>query len=202
MKNFHLRTLHEEIEPAVFTTEHWNMKILHLKIASEGVPETLEFLKEAWHRFLPQRPFDYEFLDARLDFYYREEIRLGQIFGTFSLIAIFVACLGLVGLSSFMIQLRTREIGVRKVLGSSVSNIALLLFSEFSKLVIASNLIALPIAFYLLGRWLESFPYRIQLGIEPFLLSGIITIVASLTTISFHTFRAATTNPINALRTE
>ncbi|MCY3869619.1 MAG: ABC transporter permease [Gemmatimonadetes bacterium] len=202
VKNFHLRTLHEEIEPAVFTTEHWNMKILHLKIASEGVPETLEFLKETWHRFLPQRPFDYEFLDARLDFYYREEIRLGQIFGTFSLIAIFVACLGLVGLSSFMIQLRTREIGVRKVLGASVSNIVLLLFSEFSKLIVASNLIALPIAFYLLSRWLESFPYRIQLGIEPFLLSGIITIVASLTTISFHAFRAATTNPINALRTE
>lgn len=202
VKNFHLRTLHEEIEPAVFTTEHWNMKILHLKIASEGVPETLEFLKKTWHRFLPQRPFDYEFLDARLDFYYREEIRLGQIFGTFSFIAIFVACLGLVGLSAFVIQLRTREIGVRKVLGASVSSIVLLLFNEFSKLIVASNLIALPIAFYLLGRWLESYPYRIQLGIEPFLLSGIITIVVSFTTISFHAFRAATTNPINALRTE
>lgn len=178
------------------------MKILHLKIASAGAPETLEFLKKTWHRFLPQRPFDYEFLNARLDFYYREEIRLGQIFSVFSFIAIFVACLGLVGLSAFIIQLRTREIGVRKVLGASVSSIVLLLFNEFSKLIVASNLIALPIAFYLLGRWLESYPYRIQLGIEPFLLSGIITIVVSFTTISFHAFRAATTNPINALRTE
>ena len=133
----------------------------------------------------------------------RNEFRYWDtIFGVFSFIAIFVACLGLVGLSAFVIQLRTREIGVRKVLGASVSSIVLLLFNEFSKLIIASNLIALPIAFYLLGRWLESYPYRIQLGIEPFLLSGIITVVVSFTTISFHAFRAATTNPINALRTE
>ncbi len=133
----------------------------------------------------------------------RNEFRYWDtIFGVFSFIAIFVACLGLVGLSAFVIQLRTREIGVRKVLGASVSSIVLLLFNEFSKLIVASNLIALPIAFYLLGRWLESYPYRIQLGIEPFLLSGIITVVVSFTTISFHAFRAATTNPINALRTE
>ncbi len=150
----------------------------------------------------PGNPFEYNFLDEFFDRQYKADIQTEQIFGLFTFLSIFISCLGLIGLSSLMTIQRTKEIGVRKVLGASIQSLLVLLSKEFLKWVIIANVIALPIAYYLMNKWLQDFAYRINISWWVFVLSGGIALVIALATVSFQAIKAATANPVKSLRYE
>ncbi len=201
VKDFHYQSLHHEIEPLIIMTGNW-FEYFAIRIRSDDVADTLSFLKTQWKEIAPNKPFDYFFLDDDYDKLYRAEKQIGTLFGLFSILAIFVASLGLFGLASFTAQLRIKEIGIRKVLGASVSNLVLMLSKEFALLVGIANLIAWPIAYYAMHRWLQDFAYRIDLEIWAFVLSGFLALFIALTTVSYQAYKVARTNPVDALRYE
>jgi len=147
-------------------------------------------------------PFEFSFLDTIYNDQYRNEKRVGRVFTIFTFFALFVACLGLLGLASFAAEQRTKEIGIRKVLGASVPGIILMMSREFTRWVLLANLIAWPIAYYIMHRWLQSFAYRSDIGFLVFILAGLIAIVIALLTVGFQAFKAATANPVDSLRYE
>lgn len=202
VKDFHSRPMNEKIEPFAIVWRPFQFRNLGFKIRPEALPTILPFLEKTWNRFLPNRPFVHVFLDEDFDALYRKEMNLMQIFGLFSLLAIFVSCLGLFGLVAFMAERRTKEIGVRKVLGASTTNLTLLLSNEFTKLVAVANLVAWPLAYYAMDLWLQQYAYRIQLGLGVFVISGILALAIALGTISYQAIKAARANPIDSLRYE
>ncbi|MCY3766982.1 MAG: hypothetical protein OXH06_16300, partial [Gemmatimonadetes bacterium] len=164
--------------------------------------ETMNFLKATWKRFVPDRPFNYHFLDERIDSLYRKEIRHGQMFGIGAFLAIFVACLGLLGFASFSAEQRTKEIGIRKVSGASVGSIVVLLVSDNLKWVVIANAVAWPLAYYLASNWLQRFAHRVDLTLEPFMLGGFtVFFIATLTT-GYLALKAAAANPVDSLKCE
>lgn len=204
LKDFHFKPLHQKIEPLVarLIRPPWMPNYLSLKINPENIPETLLFLEEKFKEFSPDYPFEYSFLDERINNAYKSEQKLGKIFNYFALIALFIACLGLFGLASFTSEQRTKEIGIRKVVGASVSKIFVLLSKEFIKRILIANIIAWPIAYFAMNKWLQNFAYRINIGIGIFLISGLIALVIAMLTISCQSIKAATANPVDALRYE
>ena len=202
VKDFHYQSLHHKIEPLVLMMGGSWIEYLSIRTRSDDIAATLDFLKIQWREVVSDRPFDYFFLDDDYDKLYRTEEQIGALFGLFSILAIFVASLGLFGLASFTAQLRIKEIGIRKVLGASVSNLVLMLSKEFALLVGLANLIAWPIAYYAMHRWLQDFAYRIDLEIWAFVLSGFLALFIALTTVSYQAWKVARTNPVDALRYE
>ena len=202
VKDFHHNPLHEKIKPVAFCMRRVLFSFLGLKIRPENVKETLTFIEKTWEEFVPQRPFNYWFLDEILQNAYFQEQRFGQAATTFSGLAVFVACLGLLGLAAFTAEQRTKEIGVRKVLGASIPNIIMLLSKEFLALVLISNIIAWPIAYYLMSQWLQDFAYHIDLSFLTFIAGGLLALLIALATVSLLAFRAARSNPVDALRYE
>ena len=203
MKNFHVQTLHNTIRPVTFKTRTGAGKTLYLKLGTQNIPATLAFIEKTWHQFLPQIPFSYHFLNDDLTrVRYQNEIRTGNALAVFSGLTIFVACLGLLGLISFRAEQKTKEIGIRKVLGASVFSIFGLLSKEFVKLVIIACAIASPIAYLFAVRWLQDFAYRIDLHLMYFLTGGILALLLALATMTYQALKAARTNPVDALRTE
>ena len=201
VRDFHVQSLHQPVEP-VFLCIWDEMWYLACCIGSENISETLAFMKTSWNQFVKDKPFSYYFLNDHLDRMYHAEVQLTQTFAVFSALAIFIACLGLFGLAAFTTQQRTKEIGIRKILGASVSGIVCLLSKDFLKLVIFANLIAWPIAYYAMNQWLQSFAYRIDLGIGTFILSGLIALLIAILTVSYQAIKAARANPVEALRYE
>lgn len=202
MKDFHMHSLHLEIKPLYIFLDpdyHWNLSI---KVKTIDLPQTIGFIEEKMKEFSPRYPFTYQFFDDIFDRAYRAERRIGTIFSVFSLLAILIACLGLFGLASFTALQRTREIGIRRILGASVSDIAYNLSQEFSKWVVMANVIAWPVAYFVMNRWLQSFAYRIHIGIFTFVFAGIVALAVALLTVSLQTIKAATANPVDALRYE
>jgi len=202
VRDFHHQSLRQEIGPLVLCMSPSRFGYISLKIRSENISATMEFLKERWKRFVPNRPLDARFIVDNVDGRYGAEVRFSQISGVFSLLAIFISCLGLFGLVSFNVEQRTREIGVRKTLGASVSRILFMLTRESLKWVLAANLIAWPVAYYAMDRWLQGFAYRVDLDLWIFLLGGTLALVIALATVSYQAFRAAVANPVDALRYE
>lgn len=201
IEDFHL-DLRRRPEPVVLTVSPVRLRFLSLKLRTEALTETMSFLKATWKRFVPDRPFNYHFLDERIDSLYRREVRHGLMFGIGAFLAIFVACLGLLGYASFTAEERTREIGIRKVSGASVASIVVLLVSDNLKWVVAANAVAWPPAYYLASNWLQRFAYRIDLGLEPFVLGGCtVLFIATLTTV-YLAQKAATANPVDSLKCE
>jgi putative ABC transport system permease protein len=201
VKNFHHESLRHEIRPAIlYATAHPNY--LLTKIRPQNIPATLAILKNRWHQFVPDLPFDFFFLDEHVDRQYRAEERWGRIIGYSAVLAIFIACLGLFGLAAYTAERRTKEIGIRKVLGASVTNIVTLLSKEFVILVGIANLIAWPVAFYAMRRWLQDFAYRIELGPGVFALGGALALFIALLTVISQAIKAARANPVEALRYE
>ena len=198
----HFQSLREPIGPLVICKWQDKFNRLTLSIRGEDVPETLAFMKQTWRRFIPTEPFRSIFVDEFLEFYYQADVRLELTFNIFAGLAIFVACLGLFGLASFMAEQRTKEIGIRKTLGASVPNIIALLSREFLYLVILANVLACPVAYYGLNLWLQEFAYRIGLGPVIFILSGILALVVAQATVSYQAVRAAGLDPVKALRYE
>ena len=201
-KDYHYGPLRQKIGPTAIRLRARYFSALALKVRAGNIPETLAFLESTWKQFVPEEDFEFHFLDETLDWAYRSEARFAQITGTFSLISIFVACLGLLGLAMFTTEQRTREIGIRKVLGASVSSLVLLLSSEFMKLVVVANMIAWPVAYYWMNSWLQNFAYRTELGIRTFAFGGILAAFIVLATISFQAIKVATANPVDTLRNE
>ena len=203
VKDFHVQTLHNTIRPVVFRVFTGGAKFLYLKLGTQNIPATLAFIEKTWYEFLPQIPFTFWFLNDDLTHVrYQNEIRTGNALTVFSGLTIFVACLGLLGLISFRAEQKTKEIGIRKVLGASVFSIFGLLSREFVKLVIVACIIASPIAYLFAGRWLQDFAYRIDLHLMYFLIGGMLALLLALATMTYQAFKAARTNPVDALRTE
>ena len=202
VKDYHSLSLREEIAPMGFVARWRLFYSLALRIRPEETAQTLSFLETQWKRFVPDAPVDYMFLDERIDGIYFNEQLTGKMLGVFSLLAIFVACLGLFGLAAFMVQSRTKEIGIRKVLGASTPHLVMLLSREFMLLILLANLIAWPIAYYLMRDWLSGFAYQTDLNVLPFVASAIIALIIAFGTVSMQAIRAARSNPIDALRYE
>ncbi len=202
VKDFHYQPLHLPIEPmAVHMEEDWHFE-LAVRIKPENIPQTIAFLKKTYEQYNPRHPFDFAFLDDSFNRIYQEEQKFGSMFRVFSFLAIFIACLGLYGLASFTAEKRTKEIGIRKVLGASISGIFMFLSRGLSKWVLLANIIAWPVAYYLMNKWLQNFAYRIGLSVWIFILSGLAAFCIALLTVSYQSIKAATANPVNCLRYE
>ena len=203
VKNFHFESLHNEIEPIVFhTSPDGSPSVILVRIRPEDINGSIELLRETWKKIEPARPFAFTFLDQQVNQQYRREQRWLQIVWYASGFGISIACLGLFGLASLSVSQRTKEIGIRKVLGASVSGIIALLSREFVLLLTIANLVAWPIAYWAMGQWLNGFAYRIEPGIKIYLLCSLLAVVIALCTISLQAIRAARSNPVDALRYE
>lgn len=201
VKDFNFSSFHDPIKPLVLFNEPWGGSLL-VKLSGKHLPQTLAFLESKWKQLIQHRPFEYRFLDDDYNKLYQSEIRLGKVLNIFATIAILLAALGLFGLSAYSIQQRTKEIGIRKVLGASVPNVITLLSKDFLSLVIVASIIAFPIAWWVMNQWLQDFVYRVSIGWWIFLIAGIIAIIITLLTVSFLAIKAAVANPVKSLRTE
>lgn len=200
--DFHFASLRESIEPLAIWYHPQQASHLLVRVTSGQVEGGLAFIEEQWAALAPYRPFHYRFLDDAFAALYQGERRVGQVFGLFAALAILIACLGLFGLAAFAAEQRTKEIGVRKVLGASVTSIVALLSKDFAKLVLVAFVVAAPVAWFAMRRWLEDFAYRIELGPGVFLLAGAAALGIALLTVSYQALKAATANPTDALRAE
>ncbi len=202
VKDFHNRSLHEVIRPVAIAMWQPKFNVLSLKIRGTDIDETLKYIGEIWRKYIPEKPFEYRFLDENLASSYLAEQRIGTLITVFAGLAIIIACLGLFGLAAFTAEQRTKEIGIRKTLGASVPNIVRLLSREVVILVLLANLIAFPLAYWVMNEWLAGFAYRIDLGALIFVLSGLLTMAIAIMTVSTQAIRAALTDPATALRYE
>lgn len=202
MKDFHFRSLQEKIKPLSMRVELHNLNLVSVKVDAKNLQATLAGIEANWKEYIPNRPFSYFFLDEFFDRQYRSEQRFGKLFFNFSILAIAISCLGLLGLASYSTYQRTREIGIRKVLGASTPGIVNMLSIDFMKLVIISFFIASPVAWYFMHEWLQDFAYRIDMQWWVFAVSGILAMAVAVATISFQAIRAALANPVKSLRSE
>ncbi len=201
VKDFNFDSLHNPVEPFLFMYGPW-AGYVNVRIQPGRTAEAVHFIKEARRTMNIDSPMEYFFLDEVLDAYYRYEENLDRVFRYFSLICIFISCLGLLGLSSYVAEQRTKEIGIRKVLGSSVPSLVSLLSMDFIKLVAIANLLAWPIAYSGVTKWLERYPYRLDIDLDPFAIAGVVSPLVALLTVGYQAFRAASANPIESLRYE
>ncbi|MGB6867483.1 MAG: ABC transporter permease [Candidatus Aminicenantaceae bacterium] len=202
VKNYHFRSMKQEIEPLILILNPSNCWALFARLSSEDVSKTIGHMENVWGKFAPGYPFNYRFMDEAIDNLYRAEQQIGTLFRYFSILAILISCLGLFGLASFMAEQRTKEIGIRKVLGATVTNVLLLLSKEFVKWVLIANIIAWPVAYYAMNKWLQGYAYRINIALWSFVLAAVLALAIALFTVSYQAVRAATANPADALKYE
>jgi putative ABC transport system permease protein len=208
-EDFHFTSLHRPVGPFVLERVADDLRSLSfsgryvaIRIETEGLPETLDFIERQWAAFAPERPYESFFLDEALRGQYQAEATLSRVAGAFALLSVLVACLGLFGLSSFMAERRTKEIGIRKVLGASTANVVVLFSASFVGLVVLSMLVAWPVAYLLMHGWLEQFAYRTPIGWLPFAVAGGTTLLIACVTVSYHAMRASLASPARSLRYE
>ncbi|WP_228850400.1 ABC transporter permease [Aegicerativicinus sediminis] len=201
VKNFNYESLRKNVFPLIMRLGSNQWKVA-FKVAGNDMQPVLDKIESTFHEMAPGMPYKYQFLDESFENMYREEQRVGQVALSFSILAILIACLGLFGLATFIAEKRTKEIGIRKVLGASVSNIVTMLSKDFLKLVIIAFIIAIPIAWFAMYKWLEDFAFKISIKPWVFIVTGLVAIIIAITTISFRAIRAALANPSKSLRTE
>jgi putative ABC transport system permease protein len=202
-ENFHQQSLREAFEPLFFVLDQdFIGGYLSVKTPASNASETIAFVKSNWNKFFPGNTFEYFFLDDHFDKQYKADQRFGQVFGLFTLLAIFVACLGLFGLASFTTIQRTKEIGIRKVLGASVIRILRLLYKDFAILLLIAFAVTVPLSWIAIGNWLEGYPFRIKIHWSFFLIPFATILLVALLTVSFQSIKAAIANPVKSLRTE
>jgi putative ABC transport system permease protein len=211
VKDFHFASLKQAVKPVVmsllykgdedYLNKYATVNYFSLKIGSEDVPETLNLIERTYKKFTDY-PFNFTFLDERIDRLYRSEQKMGQSFFVFSMMAIFIACLGLSGLASFTAEQKTKEIGIRRILGASISGVIFLQIKIFFKWLVLSTLVACPVAYILMNRWIQNFAYRTHIQIWFFAVAPSMAALVALFTISYQSIKAATANPVNSLRYE
>ncbi|MEO6851557.1 MAG: FtsX-like permease family protein, partial [Mucilaginibacter sp.] len=202
VKDFHYRSLQENIEPLNMRVNPTNARIFTLKISSKDIPATVAAIQSKWKALIPQRPFNYAFVDDNFNKQYSAEQRFGTLFLYFAVLAIFISCLGLLGLASYSTLQRTREIGIRKVLGASIAGIVNMLSKEFLQLVFIAAIIAFPLSWFGMNSWLKDFAYKTPVGWLVFAIAGTLAFMIAIITVSFQAIRAALANPVKSLRSE
>jgi putative ABC transport system permease protein len=204
LEDFHIFSLHQKIHPMVIRPIPTGAagQLVSIKIRPENTRETLDFIENKWKEYSGGQPFEYSFLANDLNTLYRVEQRTGQLFAFFSLLAVFIASLGLFGLASYTAEQRTKEIGIRKILGLSVFGVVVLLNKEYVKLVVIANVAAWPLAYMVMHRWLQNFVLRINLSLGLFLISAAAVLLIALLSVSLKSFLAALSNPVDSLRYE
>ena len=202
VKDFHTQSFRESLVPTIIIDDPTEYAIAALKVNPQNLSETLKAIEQQWSAFYPEYTFDYEFADDEIAEFYESERRLSRLFGAASLVVVFIGCLGLYGLITFMAEQKTKEVGVRKVLGASVSSIVGLFSVEFIKLIGLAFVIAAPLAYFIMNGWLQNFTYKINLGIGLFLAGIGATLVIALLTVSYRSIKAALANPVDSLRNE
>jgi len=210
VKDFHFTSIHNPIEPFIFVVSRNPNTYFYVRIASNNIPATIENVKKVQQDLGNTLPFNYFFFTDKLNEMYTAENKLNALFNIFSLMTILIACLGLLGLTSYVTEQRSKETGIRKIMGARVDQVIWLLNKDFLILVLISNLISWPVAYYLMGRWIQGFAYRMEFGLTPFvwatvipfIVSLLITLIIALVTISSLSIKAARENPINTLSRE
>ena len=200
--NFNYQSVHHAIEPLLMLKQTDFYRQLIVRIQSDDIPGTVAGIEKIWNNIAPNYPFELKFMDQEFEALYLAEQRMQTIFNYFALLAIILSCLGLLGLASYAVQKRTREIGLRKVLGASMGNLFFILSRDFLRSVLLANLIAWPIAWYFMNNWLEGFAYRTSLNWTVFFVSGLLAAVIAIATISYQTIKASLTNPVEVLKHE
>ena len=173
-----------------------------IRLNSNDLKDGLAYIENAFRKVYPDYVFDYAFLNKSIENFYEDDLRFTRLINAFSLVAIIIGCMGIFGLSAFAAFNRTKEIGIRKVLGASISSIIEMLAKDFIKLVAVSNIIAWPLAYYFMNEWISDFAYHIGIGVWIFLFSGALTLLIAFVTVGYHSLKAATSNPVDALRYE
>ncbi len=202
VKDFNSYSLREPMAPVVMSTWTDVYQTINIKIKPGAEKATLAFVEKHWNEAFPNYVYEYKFLDETIADFYKQENQLSQLYTIFAIIAIFISCLGLYGLVSFMAAQRTKEVGIRKVLGATAGNIVYLLSKEFSLLILIAFVIAAPIAYYIMQGWLQDYSYRIHLGVSVFLFAVIGSMAIAWITVGYRAVKAARANPVNSLRTE
>jgi putative ABC transport system permease protein len=202
VKDFNFESVRNKIKPAIFYNHQKTYGQIYIKTAGKDIPKVIAAAKENWKQYNPDFSFKYNFLDDKFESLYENEQRTGLLFNIFAAIAVLISCLGLFGLAAYTAQVRTKEIGVRKVLGASVAAIIQLLATDFVKLVLIAILIATPLSWYIMNAWLKDFAYKINIGWSVFVIAGSVAILIALITISFQSIKAALANPVKSLRSE
>ena len=201
MKDFNFASLRKTVEPlAVMLTD--NPLYLSVKLKAGTFPSSLAYMQKTWKQFSVDHPFDYFFLDEQLNHFYESDVKLLHVLNIFAVLAIFIACIGLFGLSIYTAKQRIKEIGIRKVLGATVINIVGMLSKDFVKLVLLAAVIAFPVSWWAMNTWLQDFAYRINISWVIFFIAGFAAVSIALITISFQAIKAAIANPVKSLRTE
>lgn len=206
-KDFHFASLKEKIEPVIFQYRPANSILyenskMYVKTNGEDAAKAIAAAGKLWNRYNPAFPFEYRFLDETYDSLYKSEQRTGALFNIFATVAIFISCLGLFGLATYTAQVKVKEVGIRKVLGASVISVVTLLSKDFVRLVLVAVVIATPLAWYAMNRWLQDFAYRIEMEWWMFALAGLLAVMIALLTMSFQSIKAALTNPVKSLRSD
>jgi putative ABC transport system permease protein len=202
MKNFHFQSLRNEIEPLAIRVRPDNVNFMVIRLAAGNIQSGIDFVESSWEKIIPNYPFEHKFVDEDIDRMYAGWDRISSLLKYFAVLAILIACLGLFGLSSFTAEQRTKEIGVRKVLGATISSLMVLMSKEFTKWVIIANIIAWPVSWYVMDTWLDDFAYRVGIGVDTFLLAALLTLIVALATVFYQSLKAATANPIDSIKYE
>lgn len=202
VKDFHVKSLHEKLSTTVLQIYPQVLVKMAVKVRAADLPATIEYIKNTWNKFSPDYPLDYKFLDENFAAMYKSESKLSTLLLIFTVMAIFIGCMGLFGLAAFSAQQRIKEIGIRKVLGASVLNIVTMLSKTFLRPVLIASLIAFPVAWWAMNNWLQDFEYRVSISWWVFAVAGLAALLIALITISFQSIKAALTNPVKNLRTE
>lgn len=202
VKDFHFESMHSAIRPLAIFPIRFNGRLTAARISAQNISSTISSIEDTWKDFAFDQAFEYVFMDDEFKRIYAAEQVTANLFTGFSMHAVFIACLGLFGLAAFITEQRTKEIGIRKVMGASIPRILLILLKEFTKWVIIANIIAWPLSYMGMSSWLENFAYRIDIGWGIFILSGLISLVISIITVGSQVLRAATSNPVESLRYE
>jgi putative ABC transport system permease protein len=203
VKDFHFKSLHHEISPVVYIGIPGDRAgFVSARIQPENISGTLSFIEQKWDEFTGGQPYNYSFLDDDLASQYDAEQKTRQISGIFSALAVLIGCLGLFGLAAFTAEQRTKEIGIRKILGASVSNIVIVLVKDFIKLVGIAFIIGCPVAYFFMGLWLQNFAYSTNIPMDSFLLAGVLALGIALLTVSYQAIKAAIAEPVDSLRYE
>jgi putative ABC transport system permease protein len=202
IKNYHHQSLRKNYDPIVFLYHPYYKSYYSLKLTPANTRDTLTTVADKWSEVFPGYPLEYFFMDDHFNHQYKADLDFGKILGIFVILAVVITCMGLLSLSYFSTLQRTREIGVRKSFGATVTDILILLSKDIVKLVAVATVAAWPIAFIILHNWLKNYAYRIGTPVLFFILSGLLVVVISLATVAYHTFKAARANPVEALREE